>query len=53
MKYLVFLFAILSVSIAAPTTLDDDSVVARASHSVAHIVRYFYDHRGLDGYKFT
>lgn len=45
MKLLIVACALLSAAVlSAPQGNPDDAV---------QIVRYFYDHRGLDGYKFT
>lgn len=59
MKVLVFVLAYLTVSLASPVPIaqDDDNndhnSARSAVHHAVHVVRYFYDHRGLDGYKFT
>jgi hypothetical protein len=55
MKSLLLCFAILSLVTAAPAILEDSSetLPLKSAYTGAQIVRYFYDHRGLDGYKFT
>lgn len=64
MKILVFVLASLSVALAATLPQKDDETHAenhvdhdnswsKSARNAVQIVRYFYDHRGLDGYKFT
>lgn len=59
MKLLIVAFAVLVSSVlsapqhSAPEESHSQSESHAGSQNSVHIVRYFYDHRGQDGYKFT
>lgn len=52
MKLLIVAFALISGVLSAPQHNSDAAPHDNPNHAI-QVVRYFYDHRGLDGYKFT